>query len=72
MMTTEVQQGRTAEDPLMDGFATVREGAAFLRLSRAKVYQLMESKELLYAKFGGSRRIPWRSLYDYAARSIVG
>jgi excisionase family DNA binding protein len=53
------------------GFATVAEAATFLRLSRAKVYQLMEGGELLYAKFGKSRRIPKDALREYAERCLV-
>jgi excisionase family DNA binding protein len=55
-----------------DGFATVAEAAKFLGLCRAKVYQLMEQGELPFAKFGKSRRIPWRGLVDYGARCMVG
>jgi excisionase family DNA binding protein len=55
-----------------DGFATVAEAAAFLGLSRAKVYLLMDSGELAYAKFGKSRRIPWRALREYGNRCLVG
>jgi excisionase family DNA binding protein len=54
------------------GFATVVEAAEFLRLSRAKVYQLMDQRELAYAKFGKSRRIPRRALNEYAERCVVG
>jgi len=56
---------------LGDGFATVAEGARFLGLCRAKVYQLMEQEELRYAKFGKARRIPWRALLEYSARCMV-
>jgi excisionase family DNA binding protein len=56
---------------LQDGFATVGEAAKFLGLCRAKVYQLMEQGELAYAKFGKSRRIPWRGLIEYSARCMV-
>src|SRR5262245_42160855 len=47
------------------GFATVLESARFLRVSRAKLYQLMEARELAYAKFGKSRRIPVSALLEY-------
>jgi excisionase family DNA binding protein len=56
---------------LQDGFATVAEAAKFLGLCRAKVYQLMEQGELASAKFGKSRRIPWRGLVEYSARCLV-
>jgi excisionase family DNA binding protein len=55
-----------------EGFATVVEAAEFLRLSRAKVYLLMDARELSYAKFGKSRRVPRRALREYAERCLVG
>jgi excisionase family DNA binding protein len=54
-----------------DGFATVPEAARFLGLSRAKLYQIMDNRELIYAKFGRSRRIPRRALHDYAKSCLV-
>jgi excisionase family DNA binding protein len=54
-----------------DGFVTVPQAAAFLSLSRATVYALMDAGELAYAKFGRSRRVPRRALHDYAGRSLV-
>ncbi len=55
-----------------EGFATVVEAAAFLRVGRTHVYHLMQRGQLPYAKFGKSRRIPWVELRAFAARSIVG
>jgi excisionase family DNA binding protein len=54
-----------------DGFLPVRDAARFLAISRAKLYQMMESGEVAYAKFGRSRRIPRHALTDLAKRSIV-
>jgi excisionase family DNA binding protein len=54
-----------------DGFATVPEAARFLGLSRAKVYQMMETRRLAYAKFGRSRRIPRRALHELARNCLV-
>jgi excisionase family DNA binding protein len=60
-------------DPLIDdGFADVRTAAEYLGLGRSSVYKLMDSGELSYAKFGKSRRIPWRALREYARRCLVG
>jgi excisionase family DNA binding protein len=53
------------------GFATVKEAAEFLRLSRAKIYQLLETGELASVHFGRSRRIPRAALYDYAERHLT-
>jgi excisionase family DNA binding protein len=58
-------------EQVRDGFARVAEAAKFLGLSRAKVYQLMETGDILYAKFGKSRRIPRKALEDYAQRCLV-
>ena len=55
-----------------DGFAEVAEAQAYLRLSRSTIYTLMDRGELPFARFGRTRRIPWRSLRDYAAARLVG
>jgi excisionase family DNA binding protein len=68
-MTTRQAEGRGLGD---EGFATVSQGAEYLGLSRAKLYQLMDARELQYAKFGKSRRIPWRALREYGERCLVG
>jgi excisionase family DNA binding protein len=59
------------DDLVADGFDAVVEAAKFLGLSRAYVYQLMDSGELRYAKFGRARRIPRRELLAYARRCMV-
>ena len=56
----------------IDGFATVVEAAKFLNVSRAKVYQMMDAGELIYAKFGKSRRLPLRALREFAEKALVG
>jgi excisionase family DNA binding protein len=58
-------------DVVADGFASTAEACKFLSVSRAKLYAMMESRQLTYAKFGKSRRIPWHALHDLAARSLV-
>jgi excisionase family DNA binding protein len=55
-----------------DGFLSVAEAAEFLGLCRAKLYLLMDSGDLVYAKFGKARRIPRKALLEYAARCLVG
>jgi len=73
MATSELKDAIRAESSLVgDGFVDVVKAGEFLGLSRAKIYQLMETSELAYAKFGKSRRIPRRVLVDYANRSMVG
>ena len=54
-----------------DGFVDVRFAARFLGVSRSKVYAMMDQKELRYAKFGRSRRVPRRALLELAERSLV-
>ena len=55
-----------------DGLLTVRETAAFLHLSRSKIYELMDAGELCFAKLGRSRRIPRRAVIELAARQLRG
>ena len=60
----------TAADTVEDGLLTVMEAAAFLRLSRSKLYGLMDAGELRYVKLGRSRRVPRRCVIELAARSL--
>ena len=55
-----------------DGLLTVREAAAFLRISRSSLYVLMDRGELPFAKLGRSRRIPRRAVIELAARELRG
>jgi len=59
------------EQLLDDGLVTVRQAAQFLGLSIASIYSLMARGELIYAKFGKSRRIPKRALIELAKKNIV-
>jgi excisionase family DNA binding protein len=59
-------------DLLDDGFVGVREASAFLGLSRAMVYGLMDSQAIPFAKFGRARRIPRRGLVEFARSCLVG
>jgi excisionase family DNA binding protein len=51
-----------------EGFERVRDAARFLGLSVSQIYVLMNRRELPFAKFGKSRRIPRRALLDFAKR----
>jgi excisionase family DNA binding protein len=71
-MSPKLQQPVVREaNPLDDGFVTIPEAAQTLRLSRAKVYQMMDAGELAYAKFGKSRRIPRESLKELVRKCMV-
>ncbi len=59
-------------DPSRNGLATVKEMAAYLGVSRSKVYQLMDQGELPYVKLGRSRRIRWLDAEALVLRSLVG
>jgi excisionase family DNA binding protein len=54
------------------GALAVPEAADFLRLSRAQVYRLMESGELIYTIQGRRRRVPKRALIELLARGLRG
>lgn len=58
----------TDGSPLM----TVAEAAEFLRVSRSKVYGLMDGGALVYVKLGRCRRIPRPAVVELLERSIVG
>jgi excisionase family DNA binding protein len=60
------------DELVADGLATIPEGAAYLRVSRATMYELMGRGELPYCLIGRARRIPWRALREYAAQCLVG
>ncbi len=59
-------------DLVADGLLTVREAADFLRISRSRLYELMDRGELIYLKLGRSRRIPRRAVIELAARGLRG
>jgi excisionase family DNA binding protein len=56
MATTEVSAG------LKKGLATVPDVADYLKVSRSKVYQMMDAGELRFVKLGGSRRVRWEDV----------
>jgi excisionase family DNA binding protein len=62
----------TTGDLTSEGFADVPDAAEYLSLARSSVYKLMDRGDLPYAKFGKSRRIPWRALREYAGRCLIG
>lgn len=57
---------------LADGLLNVSQAATFLGLSRATLYNLMDSGQIIYAKFGKARRIPKNAIIEYAKRHLIG
>ena len=53
-----------------EGFLTVAEACAFLRVSRSFLYSLIGRGTLPSARFGRSRRIPRRALIAFASRCV--
>jgi excisionase family DNA binding protein len=51
--------------------ATIMEAARYLRLSRAKVYEMMNDRTLASVRLGGSRRIPWSTLRELVEKSTT-
>ncbi len=59
-------------EAIAEGLLTVQEAAQFLRVSRSKLYALMDAGELQFVKLGRSRRIPRRALIYLAASGLQG
>jgi excisionase family DNA binding protein len=51
--------------------ARVSEVAAFLKLSRSKVYGMMDAGELKYIKLGKSRRLRWNDVMELLEANTV-
>jgi excisionase family DNA binding protein len=54
-----------------DGMMTVEEARQFLRVSRSTMYELMDSGQIAYVRFGRNRRVPRRGLIEFATRGLV-
>ena len=67
-----INEDTTRVELVADGLLTVREVADFLRISRSRLYELMDRGELIYLKLGRSRRIPRRAVIELAARELRG
>jgi excisionase family DNA binding protein len=55
-----------------DSLARVAEVAAFLKLSRSKVYGMMDAGELKYVKLGKSRRLRWSDVMALVEANTMG
>jgi excisionase family DNA binding protein len=67
-----MNENEMARELVEDGLLTVKQAAAFLNISVAKLYALMGRGELQFVKLGRSRRVPRRALIELAAANIVG
>ena len=55
---------------LQDGLVGIQEACRFLAVSRSKLYELMDQRELPFVKIGSARRIPRRALVEFAAAHL--
>ncbi len=60
------------EKLLNEGLLSINAAAAFVGLSRSRLYELMDKGELAYCKLGGRRLVPRAGLMKLAAASLVG
>lgn len=59
------------EDLMNEGLLTVKDAAAFLAVSRATVWKLMLSGDLVYSYIGHGRRIPRAALKALALKGLT-
>jgi excisionase family DNA binding protein len=67
-----MQQCGQAIKLVEDGLDRIAEAVRFTKLSRSKLYMLMESGELPFVRIGRCRRIPHRALLNLAVQNLVG
>lgn len=53
-------------------YLRVGDAARLLCISRSSLYALMEQGQIVFAKFGRSRRVPKAALDEYQRRCLVG
>ena len=68
-MMEQVESARIAL--VKDGFLNIRQAEDFSGLKKSKLYALMQSGELPYAKIGAARKIPRKALLDFMAKNLV-
>ena len=71
-LRVNAEQSTNGEDLVAEGLLTIVETAAFLSISRSKLYELMDNGELQFVKLGRSRRVPRRAVVELAARGLRG
>lgn len=55
---------KPATAPVEPAFASAEEAAAFLNLSRTRIYKMARLKHMPHRKFGATIRIPWAWLRE--------
>ena len=60
------------QSDLLSDLLTVQEAVKITRLSRSKVYLLLDAGELPHVSIGRTRRIPRAALMDFMQRHLVG
>ena len=60
------------EELVADGMLSVDEAMEFLSVSRSHLYELMDRREIPWAKIGRSRRIPRKALIEFVAANLKG
>ena len=63
---------KNENSPRDKGLATITEVARYLRLSRSKVYGMMDCGQLCHVKIGRSRRVPWNAVMRLVEENTVG
>ena len=72
-MGAGVERTEPVTEPIVaDGLLTIKEAGAFLKVSRATIYTLMDSGDLPFVKIGRARRIPKRAVIEFAQRNLFG
>ena len=65
------KEDRKSRDLVAGGLLKISQAAAFLGLSRSKIYAMIAAGELESTKIGGSRRVPRHAVEQLAARSLA-
>ena len=62
----------SSDEVVEEGFVALPGAGKFLSVSRSFLYLVMDRGELVYVKFGRSRRIPISALKKYAQERLIG
>jgi excisionase family DNA binding protein len=60
------------QELLSEGLCGIEEARRYLAVSRTTLYEIMNSGDLAYVKFGRNRRVPRRALRAFAEKQLVG